>query len=306
MKRAFFTSLCLLLTSAGFSALAASIGDPAPPLSIERWIKGAPARIGSGTNIYVIEFWATWCPPCRKSIPYMTEMQKKYAQNGVVVIGVSDEAAATVQSFVAAQGENMAYHVAVDSSKRSFKSWMHAYGQRGIPHVFVVGTNGTVLWHGYPGSRLDQALNKIVSGTYDIEFAQYSEAGERLVEQYKSIVAKSNAAEKAAPLGDKIVEEYSRDWRVAHRLARAILTDPAVRSRDLPLALRASTKANELTKNRNWDVLGLHARALFANGKKDEAVETQKQAIALCNDAESRAEFEKFLALFQKGAQQAK
>jgi thiol-disulfide isomerase/thioredoxin len=303
MKTFCFLMLIVLLSCG--KTQSASIGDAAPGVALERWIKGSPFRIAPGTNIYVVEFWATWCPPCNRSIPHITEMQKKYAANGVIILGISDEKVAEVSKFVAGKGDSMNYRVAVDSSKRTFRSWMTSYGESGIPHAFVVGTNGLVLWHGFPDEDLDAVLEKIVSGKFDLERAKNREAGDRLVVQYTSAVSRPNSAEKAAPLGDKILSDFTKDWRIANHLARAILTDPAVRSRDLALALRATTKATELTQNRSADALEMHARALYANGKKLEAIEVQKKCLAL-SDPEEKAEREKFLAIYEKGASQPK
>jgi len=293
--------LLLLLGLAAQTGLrAASIGDPAPAVFVERWVKGAPVKIGPGTNIFVVEFWATWCGPCKRSIPHLTELQKKYADKGVVVIGVSDEKVETVQPFVAAQGGGMDYRVVVDSSKRTFNLWMKAYGESGIPHAFVVGTNGLVLWHDHPMSGLDQALERITQGTFDLERARNFETGERYIKQYTLQVCKPNAAEKSAPIGDKILTEYAKDWRIPNRLARAILTDPQVRSRDLPLALRAATMSTELTKRRAADALEMLARAQYATGKKNEALATANEALTVCRDAGDRAEIEKLIAMYQK------
>jgi thiol-disulfide isomerase/thioredoxin len=289
----------LLLTAP--AARGATLGDKAPPVSIERWIKGAPVQIGPGTNLYVVEFWATWCGPCKRSIPHLTELQAKYRDRGLVIIGVSDETAAEVAPFVSGQGGAMDYRVAVDTSRRTFNAWMTAFGESGIPHAFVVGTNGLLLWHGYPTS-LGETLEQIYSGKFDLEFEKNSDIGARLVEHYTTQVKKPNAAATAAPTGEKILAEYSRDWRVLYRLSRAILTDPEVRSRDVPLALRAANKAVELTHEQSYQSLEMQARALFASGKKTEAVEVQKQALARCNEPDDRPELEKFLDLFQKAA----
>ena len=294
-------SVLVILTALG--SRAASVGDPAPPLTVERWIKGTPVKIVPGTNIFVVEFWATWCPPCRRSIPHMTEMQKKYAAKGVIFVGVSSEPANDVVPFVAGQGDNMAYRVAVDSSERSMRAWLNAYGETGIPHAFIVNTNGTVVWHDFPDEYLDRALEKLTSGTFDFEQERKRETGNRLVKQYVAMVKKANAAAAAAPVGDKILSDYSPHWWIPYDLAKAILTDPAVRSRDLDLALRATTKAVEMTQQHSSSALAMHARALYANGKKPEAVAMQKKALELCDDPEDRPELEKFLALYSKGVQ---
>jgi thiol-disulfide isomerase/thioredoxin len=291
----------LLVCLATVNLSAASIGDPAPAVAVERWVKGNPVRIGQGTNIFVVEFWATWCAPCRKSIPHLTSLQHKYAAQGVVVVGFSKEKADMVQPFVTAQGAAMNYGVAVDASGRTFNNWMTAYGEGGIPHVFIVGKEGTVLWHGFPNAELDRALEQIVAGTYDLERAKNFETGDRLVKHYTTQVHKANAAAKAAPLGEKILTEYSRDWRVANRLARAILTDPQVRSRDLALALRAATQAVEMTKRRSADALEMLARAQYATGSKEEAVIAIKEAIAAETDPVDKKEYEGLLVMYERG-----
>jgi thiol-disulfide isomerase/thioredoxin len=290
---------------ATLTAQAASIGDPAPPLTVERWVKGSPFKIAPGTNIFVVEFWATWCPPCRRSIPHLTELQKKYAGQGVIFLGVSDQPLTDVVPFVAGQGDNMAYRVGVDTSKRTFRAWMAAYGENGIPHAFIVNTNGMVVWHDFPTEDLDSALETLISGKFDLEYERNRETGGRLVKGYTALVKKPDAVAQAAPTGNKILSDYSRDCVIPYDLAKAILTDPAVRSRDLDLALRATSKAMELTKQRdNYWISAMHARALFANGKKEEAVSMQKKALDLCDDPEDRPELQKFLALYEKSAQE--
>ena len=73
-------------------ARAADLGDPAAELKIAKWVKGEPVTISADAkNIYVVEFWATWCPPCRTSIPHLTEMQKRFKEKNVTIIGITDE-----------------------------------------------------------------------------------------------------------------------------------------------------------------------------------------------------------------------
>lgn len=291
-----------LLTFVGLNvpARAGSIGDVAPPLTVQSWIKGSPVRIGPGTNIFVVDFWATWCPPCLKSIPELTALQRKYADKGVIFIGISDEQPAKVAAFVSAQGAGMDYRVAVDPSKRSLNNWHTAFGANGIPHAFIVGTNGIVWWHDNPSGSLERTLEKVVNGTFDIEHARNSETGNRYVKQYTAMVYKSNAAEKAAPVGEKILADYTQDWRVPNRLARAILTDPQVRSRDLPLAMRAANKSVELTKRRASDALEMLARAQFATGNKSEALATANEALKVCKNADDQMDLQKMIALYEK------
>src|SRR4051812_31324782 len=64
-------------------------GDPAPPLRVSKWLKGGPIPKLEKGKVYVMEFWATWCGPCVAGMPHVTKLQKKYADRGVVVIGMN-------------------------------------------------------------------------------------------------------------------------------------------------------------------------------------------------------------------------
>src|SRR5690242_5941209 len=108
-----------------FSAFAAELGDPAGELKIAKWVKGEPTQVtGTDHNIYVVEFWATWCPPCRASIPHLTEIQKEFKDKNVIVVGVSDEKEETVIPFVKNMGAKMDYRVAVDNNRKTGTAYM--------------------------------------------------------------------------------------------------------------------------------------------------------------------------------------
>ena len=108
----------LVLPAAGALSDDLILGDKAPPLQISKWVKGDPVKPGEGEQggIRVIEFWSTRCPASRASIPLLSSLQKKYADQGVRVIGVTDEQdeAKRVDWFVEKMGEKMAYAVAID------------------------------------------------------------------------------------------------------------------------------------------------------------------------------------------------
>ncbi|MBN2308708.1 MAG: TlpA family protein disulfide reductase, partial [Candidatus Hydrogenedentes bacterium] len=111
----------MAVAMAAHPAGAAELGDPAPQLQVTEWVRGGPINLaaGKGKNIYVIEFWATWCLPCRESIPHLTEIQKKYRDRGVIVAGIAAEDAADVKRYVANMGERMAYAVGVDDGDKT-------------------------------------------------------------------------------------------------------------------------------------------------------------------------------------------
>ena len=143
------------------------LGDPAFPLVGLTTVKGEPVEIKPG-KVYVVEFWATWCPPCKESIPHLTALSNKYADAGVVFIGITNEDAGTVKPFVSAIGDKMDYNVAIDAIGGVSQGYMMAFHQDGIPTAFVVDQKGRVVWYGHPMLDLDKIISQVVAGTYEI------------------------------------------------------------------------------------------------------------------------------------------
>jgi thiol-disulfide isomerase/thioredoxin len=149
-----------------------AVGDKAPDLSVEKWLKGTEVKKFEDGKVYVVEFWATWCPPCRESIPHLTKLQKEFKDKGVAVLGIassergSDEQAKlkTLEKFVKDKGDEMNYTVAYDSDRTMSRDWMQPAGQNGIPCAFVVGKDGKIAWIGHPMMGLDEAVKKAVGG----------------------------------------------------------------------------------------------------------------------------------------------
>src|SRR5215217_4987535 len=92
------------------------VGDPAPPLRVSKWLKGGPIEKLEKGKVYVMEFWATWCGPCVAGMPHVTQLQKKYADKGVVVIGmnVGEHDPSKSEPVVARMGDRIGYAVAAD------------------------------------------------------------------------------------------------------------------------------------------------------------------------------------------------
>jgi len=113
-------------------------------------LKGkAPVAKDLKGKVLLIDFWATWCGPCRVVIPEMNEWQKKFAKD-LVIVGVSDEKSATVTEFMGKTPMN--YVVTVDKDKTMSK----ILGVAGIPHVLVISQDGVVRYQGFPSDEKDQ------------------------------------------------------------------------------------------------------------------------------------------------------
>ena len=153
------------------SSSALEPGDRAPDLTATQWLNGGPVNpaTADGTNTYVIEFWATWCGPCRRSIPHLNEIKKAYADRNVIVVGVTEETDGIVHAFLQKNKIDIEYRIAIDTNRANADTYME--GIMGIPHAFIVDKDGMVAWSGHPLSGLDEALKQVLDGTYDLEAA---------------------------------------------------------------------------------------------------------------------------------------
>lgn len=166
-----------------------NLGDPAPPLVVSSWVKGDKVEKFEPNKTYVVEFWATWCGPCKASIPHLTELAHKYKDQGVRIIGVDvwEQDTSRVQPFLVEMGDQMDYSVALDSIPQGgtgddgvmAKTWMGAAAEDGIPTAFII-RDGTIEWIGHPMS-MDGPLAKIVAGDWDAK----AQAADRLVAKIK-------------------------------------------------------------------------------------------------------------------------
>jgi thiol-disulfide isomerase/thioredoxin len=154
------------------------VGDKAPKLQVGKWLQGDPVKELSRGHAYIIEFWATWCAPCRKSIPELNEFQKKFKDKGLVVIGVDvmEDDEADAPKFIKEMGDKMTYRLVTDDTKDSENgkmadTWKDATGVTGIPLAIVVAKSGEIAWIGSPLSLKEKLLEDVLAGTYDIKRA---------------------------------------------------------------------------------------------------------------------------------------
>lgn len=191
-----------LLVAPSRKAEAVAIGEKAPELRVAKWLQGEALKktaFGKGKEVFVVEFWATWCGPCEETIPHLSAIQKKYRKDKVTVIGISiDDDEEKVVSFLK-ERKDMDYLVAVDDNNKTYQAYMKEFS--GIPRAFVIDRQGKIFWSGHPlqlEKQLERALAKVrisekekrrmnLEGELDAaienqDFLRVQLAGERILE----------------------------------------------------------------------------------------------------------------------------
>ena len=125
--RTYLAAVLLFVSSAMF---AASADEPNSTLDIDAF-RG---------QVVVVDFWASWCVPCRRSFPWLNSMHEKYADNGLVIIGVNvDKERADASGFL--QEYPARFRISYDPEGRLAEQ----YGVEGMPSSFVIGRDGQLM-----------------------------------------------------------------------------------------------------------------------------------------------------------------
>jgi thiol-disulfide isomerase/thioredoxin len=223
MKKSFklLGVLACMLSATAFAQQAKTLkeGNTAPPLAVAKWVKGTPVKGFEKGKVYVVEFWATWCGPCREAIPHVTEMAKKYKDKATFIgISVWEEKKdnkdtsyyKAVEAFVKDMGAKMNYNIAIDGPAGTIsETWLKPANQNGIPTSFVIDQEGKIAWIGHPMMGLEEVVDQVVAKKFDVKKAAQmrAEAEKKEPEMQKIYEGLGKAFESGD--ADKVVAAYN-------------------------------------------------------------------------------------------------
>jgi len=313
----------------GAGALALDIGDTAPAIQVKTWLSGTPLTPeATKGKVLVVDFWATWCQPCRQTVPHLNRLHKKYAGKDVVFIGITEEDEAAVKKYMGTT--LMEYRVGLDDRGRTNDGYMK--NVPGIPHAFVVDRDGRVAWHGHPMARMERAIEELVAGKFDLARAKKLAALREKLAPFirardnEKVLAVLDETLKAVPddaeayrLKRLVLRDQGKideTWEVLYAMAKGCPRDPDVllevaltlgttgelERRDLPRAIELAKQAAEVAGEKAPGAHAALARIHYELGHVALAAEVAAKAAASA-EGEEKKTLEAHAAFYRKEAE---
>lgn len=282
------------------------------------WLKkleDAAPVIGSKT--IVIEFWATWCGPCKVAIPHLTKLQEKYGIENLSIIGLTApddrQSESDIKRFVQRQGSRMDYWVATFGDKDASEA-MEAAGKAGIlPLAVIVGSEGRIQFIGHPmDTYFEKTLALVVKGRYDYKSAkkakrhleeikrarklknwtQYYKLSDEVLKinpktfyeiylnHFDVELLERHNPEKAYAEARKLMIERVDDPQMLAWLSEHIATNPDIpeEKRDLDVALEIVEAARKSGGESDPMLMAMEAKIRMTRGEWENAIRLQRRA----------------------------
>jgi thiol-disulfide isomerase/thioredoxin len=330
-----FLLALLIATGAHAQSTTLKVGDAAPMIQVDKTIQGELPKDGQP---YVLEFWATWCGPCKKSIPHLNDLHNRLQTKGMVILGISDESEDKVKRYVKQKGKGMSYPIAICKKDKGVqRSFFKAAGRKGIPSAFIVGADRRIKWIGNPlDPQFDKVVVAVTSGRYDpvlqrkadpkLEAARraakvrnfkqaYGHMDEVIaldnmvfidvaMDKYRMMLDQEKNQEGANAFADTMIQMYSSKPQALQALGVFLASDPDLSQNDTG---RARIVADMLISQKPRDVSSLSTSAAVAyhSGDFDRAVREQKMAWMYADPSakpDLKASLDRYMASKRRGA----
>lgn len=198
------------------------------------------------------------------------------------IVGISEEGPSTVREFVEKMGEKMHYSVAVDPTGDTRSAYMDTYGQSGIPRAFIVDRQGRIVWIGHPQSGLEEALEEVLSRSYDLAAANEQYVHERLSTHLRNRLSRGDLDSRSMVELERETEEFlarinettptkkrdGRLWFLAYIINESRVKNPKIRA----LGVKAMDQ-REKHDFHNVMITHVYVKALQRAGQTTRALE---------------------------------
>ena len=142
----------------GWPAHAPMLGRPAPGLELAGWLNGEIGPAAMDGSIVVVDFWATWCGPCRASVPHNNELAEKFSGRGVLLIGACGSGRGEERMEEVARSTGLAYPTA-----RVAKGSTAAWNVQWWPTYAIIDRNGTLRAIGLRPEYVEKVLEALLA-----------------------------------------------------------------------------------------------------------------------------------------------
>jgi thiol-disulfide isomerase/thioredoxin len=150
------------------------VGDPAPKITDVRWVGGEEIRDWSAGHVYVVDFWATWCPPCIDGLRKLQTLEDRLAPKNVhcIAVAVWPGTKSKAPEEVLALFPELSYALAIDRDDATADALLTASRSTGLPTTMIIDREGRLAWVGPPGDEFEEALDGVVTGSFDLSAAR--------------------------------------------------------------------------------------------------------------------------------------
>lgn len=180
LSRAVLSAILVFASTYGFaqynSTVTLRIGDPAPPIKVQTWLRGKPITQFEKGKVYVLDFWATWCGGCIMSFPHISGIAEKYKDRVSFtsidtkedIEGKVDAVAKVTDFLPSAWGHQLKLDLAVDGdSDAMWDAWIKPLRRVGLPTTYVIDQEGKIAWVDVNIDHLEWVLDQVLAKKWD-------------------------------------------------------------------------------------------------------------------------------------------